>query len=120
MIEFEVLAVAQKFGIQPLEVLAAANFRACLEKNWKSDSFPACIREVYAILPEEDCTMHEIVIDVVKQHIATLLRDSKFRAVVQEIGEFATDIIDSLTPAILTGCSSPTRSDTGHGMLISN
>ncbi|KAF1952619.1 hypothetical protein CC80DRAFT_422155, partial [Byssothecium circinans] len=91
-----VYALANMFFLENLKVLATAKLRQKLQELWTSDSFPECIREVYATTPESDRAMRSAVVEVAKNHVRELGKKAVFTDLIREGGDFAVDYFKSV------------------------
>jgi hypothetical protein len=100
------------FFLEDLKALATAKLEQKLQELWKSESFPECIREVYATTPESDRTMRFAVVKIAKDHVRELGKKVAFKDLIHEGGDFAVDYFESVVfpapPAVV-----PTRPQTG-------
>lgn len=91
-----VFALADKFQVESLKVLALDNFKNQLQQHWISDTFADCIREVYKDKYNGDRSMREAVIRVINDHASEVCHRATFREVVHDIGDFAVDVVTRL------------------------
>ena len=102
------------FFLEDLKALATAKLQQKLEELWTSESFPECIREVYATTPESDRAMRSAVVEVAKDHVSELGKKVAFKDLIYDGGDFAVQYFESVVfPAPSTVSS--TRSQTGSG-----
>ncbi|KAL5370866.1 hypothetical protein PMIN02_013007 [Paraphaeosphaeria minitans] len=100
------------FFLKDLKALATAKLQQKLQELWTSESFPECIREVYATTPESDRAMRSAVVEVAKNYVRELGKKVVFKDLIHEGGDFAVDYFESVVfpapPAVL-----PTRPQAG-------
>jgi hypothetical protein len=93
------------FLLEDLKALATMKLQQKLEELWTSESFPECIREVYATTPESDRAMRSVVVEVARNHVRELGKKVVFKDLMHEGGDFAVDYFESVVfsapPAIL-------------------
>lgn len=104
--EARVYALANMFFLEDLKAFATAKLQQKLEELWTSESFPECIREVYATTPESDRAMRSAVVEVAKDHVRELGKMVLFKDLLREGGDFAVDYFESVVfpapPAVLS------------------
>lgn len=92
-----VFALADMFRIEGLKKLSCKKFEQQLEQyrfGGTPDTFPDCIREVYMTSNSTDLnTTRKVVVDAVILHRIALLQKGLFQELVQEIGDFAVDLV---------------------------
>jgi hypothetical protein len=100
------------FFLEDLKAVATAKLQQKLEHLWTSDSFPECIREIYAATRENDRAMRSAVVEVAKDHVRELGKKAVFKDLIHGGGDFAVDYFESVVfpapPAVF-----PTRPQTG-------
>jgi hypothetical protein len=102
------------FFLEGLKALAIAKLQQKLQKLWISDSFPECIREVYATTPESDRAMRSAVVEVARDHVIELGKKVVFKDLIREGGDFVVQYFESVVfPGPPTVSS--TRPQTGSG-----
>jgi hypothetical protein len=84
------------FFLEDLKALATAKLQQKLQHLWTSDSFPECIREIYATTPESDRGMRSAVVEVAKKHVKELGKKVEFKDLIHEGGDFAVDFFESV------------------------
>lgn len=77
-------------------MVATAKLQQKLQDLWISDSFPECIREIYATTPENDCAMRSAVVEVAKVHVRELGSKDVFKDLIREGGDFAVQYYESV------------------------
>ncbi|KAK4544759.1 hypothetical protein LTR36_004008 [Oleoguttula mirabilis] len=100
VLDARVFIIADKYFILKLKDLAAIKLQERAKAEWKSPAFANAISEVYTASPAEDRTLHDIVIETVKEHAVELFQDEEahasFHAVVDNVGDFAADLLKAL------------------------
>jgi hypothetical protein len=76
------------FFLEDLKALAIAKLQRKLQELLTSDSFPECIREIYATTSESDRTMRSTVVEVAKDHVRELGKKAAFKDLIYEGGDF--------------------------------
>ncbi|KAF2006466.1 hypothetical protein P154DRAFT_422103 [Amniculicola lignicola CBS 123094] len=94
--EPRVYALANMFLLEDLRALATVKLQQKLQELWMSDSFPECIREIYATTPESDRVMRSAVVEVAKEHVRELGKKVVFKDLIHEGGDFAVDYFESV------------------------
>jgi hypothetical protein len=96
------------FFLEDLKALATAKLEQKLEVLWGSDSFPECIREVYATTPQSDRAMRSAVVKVAKNHVGKLGKNVTFKDLIYEGGDFAVDYFENVVlpapPDVFPAC----------------
>jgi hypothetical protein len=92
-----VYALADMFFLEDLKVLCAAKLQQKLQDLWTTDSFPECVREIYASTPNSDRTIRPVVVKVAKIHVHELGNKAIFKDLIREGGDFAVDYFEMLT-----------------------
>ncbi|KAH9873079.1 hypothetical protein J1614_005476 [Plenodomus biglobosus] len=102
--EPRVYALADMFFLKDLKALATAKLKQKLQDLWADDSFPECIREVYATTPDGDHAMRSAVVEVAKVHVKKLGKKAVFKDLIHEGGDFTVQYFESVifpaTPAV--------------------
>ena len=83
------------FFLEDLKVVAIAKLQQKLQDLWISDSFPECIREIYATTPENYCEMRSAVVEVAKVHVRELGSKDVFKDLIREGGNAAVQYCES-------------------------
>ncbi|KAI1532888.1 BTB POZ domain-containing protein [Pyrenophora tritici-repentis] len=94
--EPRVYVLANMFFLEDLKALATAKLQQKLQNLWTDDSFPDCIREIYATTLDSDHAMRSAVIEVAKAHVKELGRKSVFKDLIHEGGDFAVHYFESV------------------------
>jgi hypothetical protein len=84
------------FFLEDLKALATAKLQQKLQELWTSDSFPECIREVYATTLESDRAMRSAVVEIAKNHVKELGKKVVFKDLIHEGGDFTVDYFESI------------------------
>ncbi|KAF2002433.1 hypothetical protein P154DRAFT_462410 [Amniculicola lignicola CBS 123094] len=92
-----VYALADMFFLEDLKALSTIKMQKKLQTLWTCDSFPDCIREIYASTPNSDHAMRSAVIEVARVHVRELGKKAIFKDLIREGGEFAVDFFESIT-----------------------
>jgi len=82
------------FFLEDLKALSTQKLERKLQVEWKSDSFPECIREIYASTPSSDLMMRSAVVEVGKLHVSELGKKAIFRDLIHEGGDFAVQYFE--------------------------
>lgn len=102
--EPRVYALADMFFLKDLKALATAKLKQKLEVLWADNSFPECIREVFATTPDGDHAMRSAVVEVAKMHMKELGKKDVFKDLIHEGGDFTVQYFESVifpaTPAV--------------------
>lgn len=94
--EPRVYALADMFFLEDLKAVAVAKLQQKLQDLWTSDSFPECIREIYATTPENDLGMRSAVVEVAKVHVRELGSKDILKDLIREGGDFAVEYFESV------------------------
>jgi hypothetical protein len=84
------------FFLEDVKALATAKLKQRLQTLWTCDSFPDCIREIYASTPDSDRAMRSAVVKVAKDHARELGKKAIFKDLIHEGGDFAVDFFESI------------------------
>jgi hypothetical protein len=84
------------FFLNGLKALCTVKLEQKLKDLWKSESFPECIREIYASTPSGDCAMRSTVVEVAKAHVRELGEKAAFKDLIREGGDFAVQYFESV------------------------
>ncbi|EOA85871.1 hypothetical protein ACJQWK_02967 [Exserohilum turcicum] len=93
--EPRVYALADMFFLEDLKAVAIAKLQHKLQDLWTNDSFPECIREIYATTPANDLGMRSAVVEIAKDHIKELGSKSIFKDLIREGGDFVVQYFES-------------------------
>ena len=104
------------FFLEDLKALATAKLQQKLQNLWTYDSFPDCIREIYATTPDSDHMMRSAVVEVAKAHVKELGRKAVFKNLIHEGGDFAVQYFESVIFSAPSAVSSTLR-QTGGGLF---
>ncbi|KAH5617516.1 hypothetical protein HBI23_255110 [Parastagonospora nodorum] len=94
--EPRVYALADMFFLEDLKALATVKLQQKLQDLWTSDSFPGCIREIYATTRENGCAMRSAVVEVATKHVSELGQKIVFKDLIREGGDFTVDYLTSV------------------------
>ncbi|KAJ6191976.1 hypothetical protein J3E72DRAFT_273869 [Bipolaris maydis] len=94
--EPRVYTLADMFFLEDLKAVAIAKLQQKLKELWISDSFPECIREIYASTPENDVGMRSAVVEIAKVHVRELGGKDIFKDLIREGGDFAVQYFESV------------------------
>jgi hypothetical protein len=101
-----VYALADMFFLEDLKALCTVKLQQKLQDLWASDSFPECVREIYASTSDSDQTMRSAIVEVVKIHVNELGEKAIFKDLIREGGDFTVDCFESVifseSPAVPT------------------
>lgn len=79
--------------MEGLKELSYQKFELQLQQHWISDTFPDCVREVYATSLGTDLrTIRSAVVYAVSQHKQSLIQKRSFQELIREGGDFAVDL----------------------------
>ncbi|KAF2758854.1 hypothetical protein EJ05DRAFT_537254 [Pseudovirgaria hyperparasitica] len=96
-LHISVFAVATKYSIGELCLLATTNFQSLASKIWNSPSFVESVRFVYTSTPAHHRALRDIVLDIVTRNIDTILaKDGQFSQVMRDTGDFDVELVNSL------------------------
>lgn len=98
--EPRVYALADMFFLQDLKTVATVKLKEKLSNLWTDDSFPDCIREIYANTPESDNVMRPAVVEVAKAHVQVLATKNEFKDLIREGGDFALQCFESIVSLV--------------------
>lgn len=96
VINAQVYAIAEKNDVRSLKALAKEKFLAKVERGWKEEGFSLAIKEVYTSTPDTDRGLRDSICGVARVNVSTLLGREDFRIPLQEINDFAVDLLDSV------------------------
>jgi hypothetical protein len=85
------------FFLEDVKALSTVKLQLKLQDLWTSDSFPDCVREVYASTPNTDRGMRSAVVEVARVHASELCCKAIFKELIREGGDFAVDFFESIT-----------------------
>lgn len=94
-----VYALTDIFFLEDLKALSTTKLRQKLKELEDlsiSDSFPECVREIYASTPGSDRAMRSAVVEVAKAHVRELGKKEIFKDLIREGGDFAVDYFESV------------------------
>ncbi|KAH7119540.1 hypothetical protein B0J11DRAFT_582072 [Dendryphion nanum] len=100
-----VYALADIFFLKDLKTLSTTKLQRKLQDLWTSDSFPECIREVYASTPSSDRAIRSTVVEVVSVRKLDLGKKAIFKDLIHEGGDFVVDYFERITSLELDGTS---------------
>ncbi|KAI1109571.1 BTB/POZ domain-containing protein [Nemania sp. NC0429] len=92
-----VYTTAEFFMLDNLKQIALQRFKAHLEGHWISDRLFDCIREVYSHTVDSEDVLRRAVVEVVCTCRAELWKKKEFRALIYDGGDFAVDLMGSLS-----------------------
>ncbi|KAH8702856.1 hypothetical protein GQ44DRAFT_732657 [Phaeosphaeriaceae sp. PMI808] len=95
-----VYMLSDMFLLADLKILSTNKLKEKLKEFWKSDSFPECVREIYASTSDSDRQMRSAVVEVAAAHARVLSETDNFKVLLREGGDFTADYIDALTKRI--------------------
>ncbi|KAF2181491.1 hypothetical protein K469DRAFT_589178 [Zopfia rhizophila CBS 207.26] len=110
-----VYALADMFFLEDLKALSTAKLQLKLQDLWTSDSFPECVREIYASTPNSDRAMRSAVVEVARVHVRELGKKAIFKDLIREGGDFAVEYFESITFPAPLGVSKPFSTPNGFG-----
>lgn len=94
ILDISMIALAEKYLVQPLVALAREKFTARVFTEWDSDAFAQAIGEIYTSENGSVAAMKSVMIDTVQQHAQELFTDDKyasFQHMVKDAGDFLFD-----------------------------
>ncbi|KAI0534589.1 BTB/POZ domain-containing protein [Xylaria digitata] len=95
--DIRVYIAAEFFMLDDLKQLALQKFRLKLENLWVSESFVACIREIYASTTESEEGLRSSVVAAAFTHQAELWQRQLFRDLISDGGDFVVDLVGKYT-----------------------
>lgn len=95
-----VYVLADMFLLEDLKALSTIKLQEKLKELWMSDSFPECIREIYASISDSKSKMRLVVVEIATAHAHELGKKEVFNDLLREGGDFAADYVGALTKAI--------------------
>jgi hypothetical protein len=84
------------FFLDGLKALSMTKLKLKLQDLWTSDSFPECVREIYASTLDSDQAMRSTVVEVARAHIHELGKKAIFKGLIREGGDFAVELFESV------------------------
>jgi hypothetical protein len=96
------------FFLEGLKALCTVKLEQKLKDLWSSDSFPECIREIYASTPSDERAMRSTVLEVAKAHVRELSEKAAFKDLIREGGDFAVQYFESVVFSAPPLVSTPT------------
>ncbi|KAF2844533.1 hypothetical protein T440DRAFT_316582 [Plenodomus tracheiphilus IPT5] len=91
-----VYALADMFFLEDLKALCVLKLQTKLKDLWASDTFPPCIRKVYASTPHTNCSMRLAVLESATAHANELSAKEVFTDLLREGGDFAVEYVNAL------------------------
>jgi hypothetical protein len=85
------------FFLEELKALCVFKLQTKLKDLWASDTFPLCIRKVYASTSHTDCNMRLAVLESVTAHADELIAKENFTDLLREGGEFVVEYANALS-----------------------
>ena len=98
--EPRVYALADMFFLKDLKTVTTAKLKKKLLNLWKDDSFPDCIREIYATTRDRDQAMRSAVVDIAKVHAKELVTKTAFKDLIHDGGDFAVQYFQSVVSPV--------------------
>ncbi|KAK7177394.1 hypothetical protein PSPO01_16560 [Paraphaeosphaeria sporulosa] len=92
-----VYALADMMLLEGLKALCVSKLKEKLKDLWASDSFPDCIREVYACTHHSGCDMRSAVLEIATAHAPELSDKEVFTDLLRDGGEFPVEYVTALT-----------------------
>ena len=84
------------FFLEDLKALSVTKLQQRLRNLWTCDTFPECVREIYATTLDRDSAMRSAVVEVAKTHIVDLRKKATFKDLMHEGGDFAVDLFEAV------------------------
>lgn len=66
--DVKMFAIADKYFIQPLKLLASKKFRKRCRKEWQTAAFAEAVAEAYDSSPKDDDTLKRTIIKIIKKN----------------------------------------------------
>ena len=88
------------FFLEDLKGLSEKKLQKKLKSGWMSDSFPDCIRQVYASTYNTHSSIRSIVVEVAVAHARELGKKEIFKDLLKEGGDFVVEYTDALAKRI--------------------
>lgn len=105
--DLRVYALADMFFVDRLKELCADKLRAKLREFWQCESFPECVRQIYAFTSHNDRNMRPAVVEAAKMNARSLLTKEAFKELIGEVGDFAVDMIAGVVSEAPAGNVAP-------------
>lgn len=86
MSNISVYAIADKYDIPQLKILAKSKFQALVHSKWPFDDFPAIIKATFGTSPLEDGGLKEVVLGICAVHIDEIMKNEELASAITEIG----------------------------------
>ena len=87
--------------LEDLKALCVGKLKSKVKTLWDGDSFPDCIREVYASTTDSNCSMRLAVLEVATAHARELRDKETFTDLLREGGDFSVEYVDALTNRVM-------------------
>lgn len=85
--------MAEKYNIKSLKDLARGKFQTTIYSDWNSPYFLVTIGFVYGSTPPSDRGLRDIVVNLSKDHLKSLLARPEFESIMEENGDFGRDLV---------------------------
>ena len=93
IVNAHVYAIADKYEIWGLKALSRSKFKASIRDSWQDKTYPEVIRLVYCSTPDQDLDLRQAVADLAESHLPQLLGKDDFRAVLNDVSDFAFHVL---------------------------
>ncbi|KAL1984809.1 hypothetical protein VTN96DRAFT_8653 [Rasamsonia emersonii] len=95
----KVYGIADKYGIETLQLRAQEKFAAAIRTGWKQDEFAHAIVEAYtktSAATDKKSILRKVIVEVAKEHIESLMEMDEFVNALEDVGGFGADLIHAL------------------------
>lgn len=80
--------------MEDLKIHSCEKLKIQLKEQWKSDSFPDCIHEVFATSEETQASgARRVVVEEAALHRRELVKKRLFQDLIRELRDFAVDLV---------------------------
>jgi hypothetical protein len=96
-----VYALADKYDIPALKILATTKFEAVAKDGWNTTDFPRSIKVMYESTPSNDRGLRDVALRVAAENSNALFEaNGEFQEVIGEVAEFGRDLAHALSDCL--------------------
>jgi hypothetical protein len=97
----QVYALADKYDIPALKILATTKFEALATDSWNTTDFPHSIKVMYESTPSDDRGLRDVALRLAAENSHALFEDNEeFHAMIGEVAEFGKDLAHALSDCV--------------------
>ncbi|PWI64994.1 hypothetical protein PCL_08353 [Purpureocillium lilacinum] len=93
VVHARVYAIAEKYEIQGLKILAGANFTSAAGQRWNTDDFLAAAYEVFESTDDTDHGLRDVVVSVFRSHKNQLLRKEQAENLLMDLPALTVELL---------------------------